>query len=202
MRALESGTMKTPTKYDADAQGRITALERSLDEAFKLLEKIHAELKPRAVGTGDVTAAAAEAVASERPVPPPVLSLDDRIVRALKVGIFTLEELAREVHASAGPVGEVLKRLRAENRIINLGNDARPRWAWLVGDETSFEELKRTIVKFIADRPMYLQDLLHATGARRNRVSGVLSKMHRDGEPVLNLGTPARGRWFMILGPG
>ncbi len=66
-----------------------------------------------------------------------------------------------------------------------------------VGDESSTAELMTTVQRLITERPSTFRELLDATGARDNRIKGVIMRLQRDGLDVVNLGNEARALWFI-----
>lgn len=67
-----------------------------------------------------------------------------------------------------------------------------------VGDEGPTPELLEAVRALVTDRPMTHQDLLQATGARADRVKGVLMRIQReDGGRLVNLGNEAKALWFI-----
>lgn len=133
------------------------------------------------------------------PAPPP--SPDAQLEHALRTKPAGLPELARTLDLPVGRVSAMVARLRKADRITNLGTEERPSWTWRVGDETSTEELYASIETMIRFRPMTHGELVEATGARGNRVSGGLVDLQRKGLPVTNLGTERRARWFCAARP-
>jgi hypothetical protein len=67
----------------------------------------------------------------------------------------------------------------------------------IVGDDGPTAELMETVKKLITERPMTFQDLLRETGARDNRIKGVLMRLQREGAKVVNLGTNSKALWFL-----
>ncbi len=73
--------------------------------------------------------------------------------------------------------------------------DIRKKSPLFVGDEGPTSELKAVVKQAISVRGMTLQELSDVTGARRNRISGVLVKLQLDGEKVVNEGDGYRAIW-------
>lgn len=125
----------------------------------------------------------------------------------------TLREIAAATHEPAGRVADVLRKMRGERcptrsrddapearQIYNAGTPDEPRWFWVIGDETSPEDLTTAVRRLIGPGPharaMTFSELTLATGARRGRLSGRLVQMQRDGEPLENVGDSERiYRW-------
>lgn len=70
-----------------------------------------------------------------------------------------------------------------------------PYW---VGDDGPTDELKAAILRCIQGNPngTTFQEILQATGARGNRVSGAIVKLQRDGHRIKNLGDQRVARWW------
>ena len=79
------------------------------------------------------------------------------------------------------------------------GTRARQRSAPVaVEHEPDPRELYAKIEALLRDRPHTLRELLEATGARRNRVSGGITHLKtRYGTALKNLGTARRAQWFI-----
>lgn len=177
-------------------------------------ERVEAERALKlARGTGDVHEKAAAAVRHARGAPAP--SLAEKIEAVLR-GPFApldLRAIAAAVQEPAGRVGAHLKKLREmpcptrsrddandARQVYNLGTADDPRWIWVVGDETTPEELHAVVKKLVSSRPsgITFAELTAATGARRGRLSGRLVQLQRDGEPIRNVGSDERTyRWFL-----
>lgn len=146
-----------------------------------------------AKGTSDVAAEARAAVAevAEQKMP-------DQIRAAMLAhGPLSLVDLSKVLNQPAERVRRAAKVLRASRRLRNIGTDVSPVWWWAVGDEGETAELRESVAKLLRYRPMTLQEIVEATGARRNRISGVLVKLQVRGFPVQNLGDGQRAVWFI-----
>ncbi len=67
-----------------------------------------------------------------------------------------------------------------------------------VGDETTTEILVEAVRQAITGRARTLQELIEVTGARRNRISGVLVRLQVANPGIVkNLGTNARAIWYI-----
>lgn len=65
-----------------------------------------------------------------------------------------------------------------------------------VGDEGPTPELMQAVRRMLVEHPMTFQEILDMTGARANRVKGVIMRLQREGTAVVNLGTEAKAIWF------
>jgi glutaredoxin 2 len=98
---------------------------------------------------------------------------------------LTLEEQNRELAARLRSV----KGTRRDLRAPSAGE-------YHVGDEGPTPELMQVVQRMLTERAMTFQELLDATGARANRIKGVIMRLQRDGVRVVNLGTEAKALWF------
>ena len=71
-----------------------------------------------------------------------------------------------------------------------------PYWT---GDEGTTEELMEMIEKMLIERPWRFAELLEATGARDNRIKGVIMRMQREGVRVVDVAPEGTGKalWFI-----
>jgi hypothetical protein len=165
------------------------------------LEAMNAEIDhlkaqvARARGTADVTKAAKTAgvrVGGDLSLP-----LETRIEATLRVKPHNTEELARELHESAGKVSAALRTLKPH--LYNAGTEHAPAWFWIVGDDAPTGQVNAAIEALVRFKPMRFPELLAATGARNGRVSGGIVAMQRDpAARLVNLDTPVRARWFVV----
>lgn len=68
-----------------------------------------------------------------------------------------------------------------------------------VGDEGTTDDLTETVRVLLTERPMYFRDILEATGARDNRVKGVITRLQREGHRVVDIAPEGstRALWFI-----
>lgn len=188
-------------RMEADARAeRIEA-----DRAIRQLARGTREVAP----VGDVAASVARAGA---------LTLAEKIEAVLRGPFAPLDirAIAAAVDEPAARVAAHLKKLRAmlcptrslddaadARQIYNLGSDDDPRWIWVVGDETSPEDLSNVVRKMLGLKPMTFAELTLATGARRGRLSGRLVQFGRDREHLENVEEPEvrPARWYMPASP-
>lgn len=167
---------------------RTRAVRETLDYIKTHLVEINEKVEALARGTGDVTEVAAQARAAGGG------SLPERIEATLRERPMDIAELTRVLGAPAGRVSAQLKRLRAGRHVRNVGTSTDPRWAWVVGDSGPTVDLMSVVEGLLRARPMTLRELERATGARRNRLSGVLWRLRRDGR-VVNKGNGQTALW-------
>lgn len=198
---------KSQEREEAVGDDAVTTLARMKEQAAefaKAIERIEKQVR-MARGTGDVSAAAAEAQATvkpepqiEEPPPPPKQDLRSRIATALTRESLDAYQLARAVGASVSKVSELLKTLKAEQAIYNVGLAENPKWTWRVGDAADSRVLRMVVERLISERPMTTRELANATGARMSRVGGQLVEIQRSGAEIINLGHGHVYRYFMI----
>jgi hypothetical protein len=147
---------------------------------------------------------------------------------AIAQQVHELREMARELEARAALVetrlargtGDVTAAARAAaaaptppsrtpkvDRLTDAMRAQRARatqtaTSYFVGDEGPTPELIAVVERAIAERPRTLNELVEITGARRNRLSGVMVRLQHAGKPVENLGTDQRALWFIRRRPG
>lgn len=144
-------------------------------------------------GTRDVTA---QAEAAKRLVAAPSNKLANKVEAFLRArGDATFEQIVKDVDEPAGRVSTAMTKLRKAGAVYNVATDDRPRWLWVIGDNTEPAELRETIIRLIKKRAWTFADLLAATGARRGRVSGVIVDLQRTGAKIVNEGSERYARW-------
>lgn len=129
-------------------------------------------------------------------VAPEAPTLTARIETLVRTKPHTIQELSKALREPAGSITTAMKDLRKQ--LSNVGTDMEPRWFYMVGDEAPTGQVNEAIKALIADRPMTFTELGLATNVRPGRVSGALVALQREGERIANLGTNARGRWFLV----
>lgn len=127
-------------------------------------------------------------------------SLESRIRLALQRESLSIKQLVKAVGAEPSVIERTLRKLQQTKLAYNVGSAQYPVWTWRIGDSSTHADLVATLVRLISERPMTTRELIDATGARFQRVSGALVTILRgqDKDKVLNLGTQKTGRWFMI----
>jgi len=171
----------------ADLEGTRAALSL-VQERLDMLER---QVKAR--GTRDVARQAANAA---RSVPAPTLA--QTIEARLRERPMELRDVAEVVGVTLSQAAAELGKMRQSKKVWNVGTATAARWIWRVGDMAPPDVLRAMVETLISDQPMTTAELVAATGARAPRVSGVLVEIQRSQHQVMNLGTPRRGRWFMI----
>jgi hypothetical protein len=147
-----------------------------------------------AKGTADVTRSAVIARldgALETAALPRTLA--EKIEASLREKPRTMMELALDVNATPKRISNVMRDLRT--KIANVGSETHPVWTWIIGDETTAAELAAQVAHLISLRPFTLQELITATGARRNRISGALVRLV-EASKAENHGSATVARWY------
>lgn len=109
----------------------------------------------------------------------------------LSVIADTLAAIRSELEQGARERAAIARKLEARPRRLARGSTPP---AVRIGDDTSTGMLATTVAALLAIKPTALMDLVAMTGARRNRISGVLAKMVAHGE-IRNVGNGRRALW-------
>lgn len=102
------------------------------------------------------------------------------------------EELEKKVQLARGT-----QRVKRQTMGAAMVKPAKgPHW---VGDEGTTEELMDTVAKMLRERPWRFVELLEATGARDNRIKGVIMRLQREGVRVVDVAPEGTGKalWFI-----
>lgn len=173
----------------------MTALDRLAAELARTRAEIadtRARVSRLGRGTGDVTEAARAAVAV-------VTDPRERTRQALRDRVATVEHVASALEVTEPQARALVAELGDE--VYNLATDAAPRWVLQIGDETDTETLCEAVRRVLRERPLEQREIIAATGARRNRVSGAIVKLQAQSEPIWNLGEKNKARWFYAAMP-
>lgn len=131
--------------------------------------------------------------------PEPAAPLPERIDAALREGPMPTDELARKTGAAPDEVSSAIEVLRGAGRCTNVGSATEARWCRVPGDGASTQEINDHVRRILMDRPMTWLEIAAATGARQGRISGAIVRLQEDATiRVVNLGTRARARWFIV----
>jgi hypothetical protein len=176
-----ANTLRTVTEKDLEKH--LTKLQRAVEEAKQLQADLRAT-QQFAVGTVDVDTVK--------------VGLITKVEALLKVAPMSLAELAVELGESTGKVSAALKTLKRKGQVWNVGEEDRPRWRWVIGDDCSFPELVAEVQRLLSERPMSHADLKAATGANPNRLKGAVTQLARNGVKVVNVsGDERRALWYV-----
>lgn len=179
-----------PKTAHTEATNEIDQQIQALAQQLDLLRTARQREQLRiAKGSSDVTIAARAAVRTQ-PLP-------ERIEIALRNGVLSFDGLLDVLECRPGNLTTALKDLRDRKAIYNIGTEDRPCWTWILGDEGSTQELIAKLEDLLSIRPFLTQELVDATGARRNRISGALVKLQMRGLPLENHGDRKIARWYL-----
>lgn len=124
----------------------------------------------------------------------------------MKKDIVDLIEQSRQLRLQAEELEKKLTHARGTARIRKPTIPMRAqvivkpaRGPYYVGDEGSTEELMATIQRMLMDRPRMFQDILTETGARDNRIKGVINRLQREGVRIVDVAPEGTGKalWFI-----
>lgn len=110
--------------------------------------------------------------------------------RQLRIQAEALEKTARHARGTAR-----IRRPTAAHNVI-----VKPAFGpYYVGDEGPTEDLMAAITKMLQDRPCRFPEILEATGARDNRIKGVINRLQREGVRIVDVAPEGtRGAlWFI-----
>jgi hypothetical protein len=185
----------------ADASQKISELEQRLGVVSGRVAR----------GTGDVIEQAAEALRRLKEVEEPetvrtemrerlhvAVILRSLVEEALAHASLGVTAIAERVNEPAGRVIDVLRVLRAENRIYNMGTEDAPKWTLRVGRGVTTQELRAVVGRLISERPMSADELAEATGATTQRVTMAVTAIRMGGAHVLCTETQDVLRWFRV----
>lgn len=112
-----------------------------------------------------------------------------------------LVEQARQLRMQAEELEKTAKLARGTQRVVKPGNViVKPtRSPYYVGDESSTGNLMAVIQRMLTERPWRFQEMLEATGARDNRIKGVIMRLQREGVRVVDVAPEGTGKalWFI-----
>jgi hypothetical protein len=167
--------------------------DRDLEATVALLQKQVADLlakKPERRTKGRMTRGSVSPPEVDEP-----MTLD-RFLQSQEP--MSEQQLAKAFQAPEDEINQLARALETEDKIVNLGPEKEPRWAWKPGKGASPEDLTECVVKLITARPMTWRELMHATGASHGRLSGALTRAKEEfGAFNLRPDTPRRAVWFI-----
>lgn len=113
------------------------------------------------------------------------------------------EHLAEEARKRAEEARELERKVRLargtrqEIRRVPAPVPAPRASRYFVGDNGPTEQLMQVVSEMLQERPWTFRDILDQTGARDNRIKGVIMRLQRDGVKVANLGEENKALWFI-----
>lgn len=115
-----------------------------------------------------------------------------------------LVEQARQLRLQAEELEKSARHARGTKRSVPPPHAGRvivkpargPHW---VGDEGPTEQLMAAVQSLLLERPLRFVELLEATGARDNRIKGVIMRLQREGVRVVDVAPEGTGKalWFI-----
>lgn len=122
--------------------------------------------------------------------------------KIVKQGVVVdLVEQARQLRVQAEQLESAAKHARGTQRVKRPQGQivVKPSGPYYVGDEGSTEELMTVVTRMLKERPWRLVEILDATGARDNRVKGVIMRLQREGVRVVDVAPEGTGKalWFI-----
>ena len=111
----------------------------------------------------------------------------DLVEQARQVRLMA-EELERKARMAKGT-----KELKPMKGSVVVKPARGPYWC---GDEGPTEDLMVAVWRMLLDRPRTFREILEATGARDNRIKGVIMRLQREGKRVVNMGDDNKALWF------
>lgn len=167
-------------KPEAPVDAALAAARKMRDDAIKLVEELEAR---------------ASIAASTPPEPPKPVTLRDRIQNALMSETLTTAKLSKALGEPVDVVSREIAAAKGEGKVMNVAFDDDPHWTWRPGDDISTQDLKKLVRRLLSERPMWIKDLVHVTGARASRVDGVLTELKRTEKVVdaaMGMGRPGQ----------
>ena len=117
---------------------------------------------------------------------------NEKVVRTLIEQARSLTERARSIDEQTLELERKLRQVRGTRDLKRPASAGE----YHVGDEGPTADLMSVVRLAITEHPLTFQELLDATGARPNRIKGVIMRLQREGVRVVNLGTEQRAVWF------
>lgn len=115
-----------------------------------------------------------------------------------------LVEQARQLRLQAEALEKKVERELARGTRQNVKPPSNlivkpARGRWWTGDDGTTEELMGVIQAMISERPRRFVELLEETGARDNRIKGVLMRLQREGVNVVDVAPQGsmKALWFI-----
>lgn len=178
----------TPLNTIEDVLANARAL---LAEKERELAELEQQAKMRTVrGTREIAALP--------PATPPA-SLAEQLASLLTREAQDTASAAAALGVPVGRIRPLMDAMRDALKIHNIGSEVEPRWQHVLGDDCSPADLRALVLRLISERPFSHRELCIVTGARENRISGVLADLREEpGTRVANLGNGSKGRWFLL----
>lgn len=115
--------------------------------------------------------------------------------------VVDLVEQARQLRLDAEALEKKVQLARGTQRVTRAPQNiiVKPHGPHWVGDEGPTEQLMIVVKDMLEERPLRFQEILDATGARDNRIKGVIMRLQREGVRVVDVSPPHSGKalWFI-----
>lgn len=113
-----------------------------------------------------------------------------------------LVEEARQLRLQAEALEKKVRLARGTERIAKPASTVvvKPSFGpYYTGDEGPTEQLMEVVKAMLQERPWMFRDMLEATGARDNRIKGVIMRLQREGVKVVDVAPEGTGKalWFI-----
>jgi hypothetical protein len=128
--------------------------------------------------------------------------MDKKIVKQVSGGVDLVEQ-ARQLRLQAEQLEKAARVARGTERIKRATQSnviVKPaRGPYYVGDESSTGNLMAVVQRMLTERPWRFSEMLEATGARDNRIKGVIMRLQREGVRVVDVAPEGTGKalWFI-----
>ena len=125
-----------------------------------------------------------------------------RVQLALTHQALSNAQLAKTLGEKQDAVDSVVRVLRTQREVYNVGLGESPTWTWKIGDNTDSRILNALIRRLLSERPMTASCLAEATGARPARVSGQLVEIQRHPGPntrIVDMSGGQRTKMYLLL---
>lgn len=117
-----------------------------------------------------------------------------------KRNFVDLVEQARQLRLQAEALEKKVQLARGTQRGMKAPqNIVKTPGPYFVGDEGPTEQLMSVVKLMLEERPLLFQEILSETGARDNRIKGVIMRLQREGVRVIDVAPAGTGKalWFI-----
>jgi predicted Rossmann fold nucleotide-binding protein DprA/Smf involved in DNA uptake len=135
----------------------------------------------------------------EVPVPEKPLDIKDQIAAALTRESLNTQQLAKTIGETVEHTSDLIKVLRAEGKIYNIGYEDSAIWTWKLNNDVDSDTLHRVVKRLISERPMWSRDIVRATGVREARVQTALIELQRT-HKVIDLSGGGHAKKYFLIG--
>jgi len=122
----------------------------------------------------------------------------DRIRWALTKESLNIKQLAKTIREPVEALAEIIKSLREEDLVYNVGYEDSAIWTWRVGNEVDTPTLIQVVRRLLSERPMWARDVVRATGAAESRVQGAIVEVQRTDKIIDLSGGGHAKKYFLI----